>query len=70
MTMVGPNQPAGTIGAPPGKNSTGAPAGLIDPISGSMGVLEYDLNEGMNNVSCSESQSRRHRRLTSKSRAS
>jgi hypothetical protein len=69
MTMVGPNQPADTIGAPPEKNSPGAPAGLIDPISGPMGVLEYDLNEGMNNVSYSESQTRRHRRLTSKSRA-
>src|ERR1035441_9531902 len=43
----GPAGPAGTIGAPPGNNSPGLPAGLIDPISGPMGTLEYDHNEGI-----------------------
>ena len=37
----------GTIGAPPGNRSPGLPAGLIDPISGPMGTLEYDHNEGI-----------------------
>ncbi len=43
----GPAGPAGTIGAPPGHFSPGAPAGLIDPISGPLGVLEYDHNNGI-----------------------
>jgi glucose/arabinose dehydrogenase len=43
----GPAGPAGTIGAPPGNRSPGAPAGLIDPISGPLGTLEYDHNEGI-----------------------
>jgi len=38
---------AGTIGTPPGNRSPGAPAGLIDPISGPQGTLEYDHNEGI-----------------------
>lgn len=38
---------AGTIGAPPGNRSVGSPAGLIDPISGTQGTLEYDHNEGI-----------------------
>jgi hypothetical protein len=45
--LVGPNQPAGTIGTPPGNNSPGVPVGMIDPISGPMGILEYDHNEGI-----------------------
>jgi glucose/arabinose dehydrogenase len=43
----GPAGPAGTIGAPPGNRSVGSPAGMIDPISGPMGTLEYDHNEGI-----------------------
>jgi glucose/arabinose dehydrogenase len=43
----GPSGAAGTIGAPPGNRSPGVPAGLIDPISGPMGTLEYDHNEGI-----------------------
>jgi len=43
----GPAGPAGTIGAPPGNRSPGIPAGLIDPISGPLGTLEYDHNEGI-----------------------
>jgi len=43
----GPSGPAGTIGPPPGNRSPGVPAGLIDPISGPMGTLEYDHNEGI-----------------------
>jgi glucose/arabinose dehydrogenase len=43
----GPAGPAGTIGTPPGNNSPGLPAGLIDPISGTLGTLEYDHNEGI-----------------------
>ena len=42
-----PAGPAGTIGAPPGYFSPGAPAGLIDPITGPMGILEYDHNNGI-----------------------
>jgi glucose/arabinose dehydrogenase len=37
----------GTIGAPPGNNSPGLPAGLIDPISGPGGTLEYDHTDGI-----------------------
>ncbi|MEX2093710.1 MAG: PQQ-dependent sugar dehydrogenase [Pirellulales bacterium] len=37
------NPGAGTIGA----NSPGAPAGLIDPISGPLGTLEYDHGDGI-----------------------
>ena len=43
----GPAGAAGTIGAPPGNRSPGVPAGLIDPISGTEGTLEYDHNEGI-----------------------
>jgi glucose/arabinose dehydrogenase len=43
----GPSGSPGTIGAPPGHRSPGAPAGLIDPISGPLGTLEYDHNEGI-----------------------
>jgi len=43
----GPGGSAGTIGAPPGNHSPGSPAGLIDPISGTLGTLEYDHNEGI-----------------------
>ena len=43
----GPAGLAGTVGAPPGNNSPGLPAGLIDPISGTSGTLEYDHNEGI-----------------------
>ena len=38
---------AGTIGVPPGNRSPGLPTGLIDPISGPLGTLEYDHNEGV-----------------------
>lgn len=43
----GPAGPVGTIGAPPGNFSPGAPSGLIDPISGPLGILEYDHNNGI-----------------------
>src|SRR6185436_14454179 len=43
----GPSGAAGTIGDPPGNRSPGNPAGLIDPISGPEGTLEYDHNEGI-----------------------
>jgi glucose/arabinose dehydrogenase/plastocyanin len=43
----GPAGAAGTIGNPPGNRSPGIPAGLIDPISGPEGVLEYDHNDGI-----------------------
>ena len=43
----GPAGPAGEIGAPPGNFSPGSPAGLTDPISGPLGVLEYDHNNGI-----------------------
>ena len=43
----GPAGPAGTIGSPPGYFSPGAPAGLIDPITGPKGILEYDHNNGI-----------------------
>jgi glucose/arabinose dehydrogenase len=43
----GPAGAAGTIGNPPGNRSPGSPAGLIDPISGPEGTLEYDHNEGI-----------------------
>ena len=41
------NGPAGTIGTPPGNRSPGLPSGLIDPITGTLGTLEYDHNEGI-----------------------
>jgi len=41
------NRTDGTIGAPPGNRSPGAPAGLIDPISGPLGTLEYDHGDGI-----------------------
>jgi glucose/arabinose dehydrogenase len=37
----------GSIGAPPGNRSPGSPAGLIDPISGPLGTLEYDHGDGI-----------------------
>jgi glucose/arabinose dehydrogenase len=37
----------GTIGASPGNRSPGSPAGLIDPISGPLGTLEYDHSDGI-----------------------
>lgn len=43
----GPSGAAGTIGDPPGNRSPGAPTGLIDPISGPLGTLEYDHNNGI-----------------------
>ncbi len=43
----GPAGPAGTIGSPPGYFSPGSPVGLIDPITGPMGILEYDHNNGI-----------------------
>jgi hypothetical protein len=43
----GPSGNAGTIGAPPGNRSPGVPAGLVDPISGTEGTLEYDHNDGI-----------------------
>jgi hypothetical protein len=41
------NRADGTIGTPPGARSPGSPAGLTDPLSGTMGTLEYDHNEGI-----------------------
>ena len=41
------NRSNGTIGAPPGNNSPGLPAGLIDPIQGTMGTLQYDHGDGI-----------------------
>src|ERR1041385_5696547 len=43
----GPAGAPGTIGAPPGNRSPGSPAGLIDPISGPLGTLEYDHGDGI-----------------------
>ncbi len=43
----GPSGNAGTIGAPPGNRSPGSPAGLTDPITGTLATLEYDHNEGI-----------------------
>jgi glucose/arabinose dehydrogenase len=43
----GPAGNAGTIGAPPGHFSPGSPSGLIDPITGPSGILEYDHNNGI-----------------------
>lgn len=42
-TNQGPGQGPGTIGA----NSPGVPAGLIDPITGPMGTLQYDHGDGI-----------------------
>jgi plastocyanin/glucose/arabinose dehydrogenase len=42
-----PSGNAGTIGAPPGNRSPGVPAGLIDPITGTQGTLQYDHNDGI-----------------------
>jgi glucose/arabinose dehydrogenase len=42
-----PASPGGTIGVPPGNRSPGSPAGLIDPITGTLGTLEYDHNDGI-----------------------
>lgn len=43
----GPGGTIGSVGAPPGNRSPGVPAGLIDPIAGPMGTLEYDHGDGM-----------------------
>jgi len=40
---TGPGGAAGTIGA----NSPGSPDGMIDPISGALGTLEYDHGDGI-----------------------
>jgi glucose/arabinose dehydrogenase len=37
----------GGIGASPGNRSPGSPSGLIDPISGPLGTLEYDHSDGI-----------------------
>lgn len=39
--------PPSSIGAPPGNRSPGSPAGLIDPISGPLGSLQYDHGDGI-----------------------
>jgi hypothetical protein len=39
----GGQPPAGSVGA----NSPGSPAGMIDPISGPLGTLQYDHTEGI-----------------------
>jgi glucose/arabinose dehydrogenase len=41
------NRTDGTIGAPPGNNSPGSPAGLIDPIHNGSNYLEYDHQDGI-----------------------
>jgi glucose/arabinose dehydrogenase len=41
------NRADGTVGAPPGNNSPGSPAGLIDPISNGSNFLEYDHQDGI-----------------------
>jgi glucose/arabinose dehydrogenase len=41
------NRADGTIGAPPGNNSPGSPAGLTDPISNGSNFLEYDHQDGI-----------------------
>jgi len=41
--ITGPGGAAGTIGA----RSPGAPLGLIDPITGTLGTLEYDHTDGI-----------------------
>jgi glucose/arabinose dehydrogenase len=41
------NRADGTVGAPPGNNSPGSPAGLIDPISVGSNFLEYDHQDGI-----------------------
>jgi hypothetical protein len=41
--VTGPTGTAGTVGV----RSPGSPAGLIDPISGPLGTLEYDHTQGI-----------------------
>ena len=41
--ITGPGGAAGTIGA----RSPGSPAGMIDPLSGPLGTLEYDHSDGI-----------------------
>jgi glucose/arabinose dehydrogenase len=41
------NRTDGTVGAPPGNNSPGSPAGLIDPINNGTNYLEYDHQDGI-----------------------
>jgi glucose/arabinose dehydrogenase len=43
----GPSGNAGTVGTAPGNRSPGSPAGLIDPITGPLGALEYDHSDGI-----------------------
>lgn len=43
LTLPGPPVTAGTIG----ENSPGVPAGMIDPISGPQGTLQYDHGDGI-----------------------
>ncbi len=42
-----PSGNAGTVGPPPGNRSPGIPAELIDPISGTLGTLQYDHGDGI-----------------------
>jgi glucose/arabinose dehydrogenase len=37
----------GSIGAPPGNHSPGLPAGLIDPIQGTLATMQYDHGDGI-----------------------
>jgi len=41
------NRTDGTIGAPPGNNSPGSPAGLTDPINNGTSYLQYDHQDGI-----------------------
>lgn len=41
------NREDGTVGPAPGNRSPGNPAGMIDPISGPLGTLEYDHSDGI-----------------------
>jgi len=41
------NRTNGTVGPAPGNRSPGSPVGLIDPISGPLGTLEYDHGDGI-----------------------
>ena len=41
------NRTNGTVGPAPGNRSPGIPVGLIDPISGPQGTLEYDHGDGI-----------------------
>lgn len=41
------NRANGTIGPAPGNRSPGIPVGLIDPIQGTLGTLQYDHGDGI-----------------------